>query len=207
MNAVTVAGNGASGAIVLNGPTGIVLDADGYLFIVDTNNHRIVGSGPDGFRCVVGCSGGNGSASYRLSHPAMMGFDRDGNIFVVDRSNNRIQRFLLSSNSYSESSTTTTTSTSMIITSQASIVNQCKHRLGYSEYSSSFISFSWSFSVFCSTGDFDSEYIESFFSHSISTKSRFLSHCRGRTELQQISLDTVPMDDQQRSNIDHQHNK
>ena len=61
LNAITVAGNGTSGTITLNRPTGIVLDADDYLFITDSNNHRIVGSGPNGFRCLVGCSGSSGS--------------------------------------------------------------------------------------------------------------------------------------------------
>jgi hypothetical protein len=35
--------------IPLNCPAGIVLDADNYLFIMDQVNHRIVGSGPNGF--------------------------------------------------------------------------------------------------------------------------------------------------------------
>ena len=53
---MTVAGNGTSGTFTFNCPTGIVLDADKYLFIVDSSNHRIIGSGPNGFRCLVGCS-------------------------------------------------------------------------------------------------------------------------------------------------------
>ena len=52
-NASTVAGNGASGTITLLYPTDIVLNGDGYLFIVDSGNHRIIGSGPDGFP--MGC--------------------------------------------------------------------------------------------------------------------------------------------------------
>ena len=59
-NALTVAGSTAPGTITLSCPIAIVLDADKYLFIVDNGNHRVVGSGPDGFRCVVGCSGGRG---------------------------------------------------------------------------------------------------------------------------------------------------
>ena len=60
LNGTTVAGNGSIGTISLYGPTGVVLDADGYLFIVNYGSGSIVGSGPYGFRCLVGCSGGGG---------------------------------------------------------------------------------------------------------------------------------------------------
>ena len=53
-NGTTVAGNGASGTFSLNYPKDVVLDGGGYLFIVDSDNHRIIRSGPYGFRCVVG---------------------------------------------------------------------------------------------------------------------------------------------------------
>jgi hypothetical protein len=98
LNATTKAGNGATGTITLNCPTGIVLDADNYLFIVDSNNHRIIGSGPNGFRCIVGCSNSNGSSSTQLFYPQNMAFDSYGNIYVTDRNNNRIQNFILQDN-------------------------------------------------------------------------------------------------------------
>ena len=56
LNASTVVGNGAPGTISLYYPDAITLDADGYMFIADAGKHRIVGSGPAGFRCIVGCS-------------------------------------------------------------------------------------------------------------------------------------------------------
>ena len=102
MSATTVAGNGSVGTIALCGPTGVVLDADGYLFIVDSLSHRVVGSGPGGFRCVVGCSGAWGPASNQLNNPQTLSFDKGGNIFVTDMENNRIQKFLLSNNSCSK---------------------------------------------------------------------------------------------------------
>lgn len=98
--ATTVAGNGASGTVALYQPVAVVLDADGYLFITDEANNRIVGSGPDGFRCVVGCSPVNGSRSSQLNAPQTMSFDSTGNIYVLDRGNDRIQKFLLAENSY-----------------------------------------------------------------------------------------------------------
>ncbi|CAF4414938.1 unnamed protein product, partial [Adineta steineri] len=84
--------------ITLNYPTGIVLDANGYLFIVDSYNHRIVASSYYGFRCIVGCSGG-GSTMYQLSFPQSMAFDSYGNIYVTDRNNSRVQQFALQNNS------------------------------------------------------------------------------------------------------------
>jgi hypothetical protein len=93
LNGITVAGEKSPNPTVsLNCPSGIVLDAQKYLFIVDFNNHRIVGSGPNGFRCLVGCYGW-GSQSNQLIYPITLSFDRSGNMFVTDPSNNRIQKF------------------------------------------------------------------------------------------------------------------
>ena len=106
-NGVTVAGNGSSGTIDLNHPRDVSLDGDGHLFIVDTDNNRIIGSRPGGFFCVVGCSNMPGAASDQLSAPSAMDFDSHGNIWVVDYNNNRVQKFLVNnsfSGKYSNSS-------------------------------------------------------------------------------------------------------
>ena len=94
-NAMTMAGNGAPGTVILDFPTDVVLDGNGYLFIVDRSNNRIVASGPTGFRCVVGCMNTSGSASNQLAHPQSMSFDGDGNIWVADTDNSRIQKFIV----------------------------------------------------------------------------------------------------------------
>ncbi|CAF1125554.1 unnamed protein product, partial [Didymodactylos carnosus] len=92
---ITVAGNGSPNpTISLSCPTGIVLDAQKYLFILDSWNRRIVGSGPNGFRCLVGCHG-RGSQSHQLLFPLSLSFDRSGNMFVTDMNNDRIQKYLL----------------------------------------------------------------------------------------------------------------
>lgn len=57
-NGKIVAGQGSSiTTITLHFPSAIVLDAKKYLFIVDYGNSCIVGSGPNGFQCLVGCNG------------------------------------------------------------------------------------------------------------------------------------------------------
>jgi hypothetical protein len=93
-NGITVAGSTSPyPTITLDCPNGISLDASKYLFIVDSYNNRIVGSGANGFRCLVGCYGG-GSQFKQLDFPLNFGFDRWGNIFVADLENHRIQKFL-----------------------------------------------------------------------------------------------------------------
>ncbi len=102
----TVAGNASPNVTIqLDCPTGIVLDAEKYLFIVDQGNDRIVGSGPNGFRCLVGCDRDYHDwddyydESSQLSTPFTLSFDSYGNMFVTDRGNGRIQKFLLLENS------------------------------------------------------------------------------------------------------------
>jgi hypothetical protein len=96
---ITVAGRGSSNpTIALDCPTEIALDAQKYLFIVDSNNHRIIRSGVNGVQCLVGCYG-QGSQSTQMSFPSSLTFDRSGNMFVVDQKNNRIQKFQYSENS------------------------------------------------------------------------------------------------------------
>lgn len=97
-NGTTVAGRGASGTISLSLPTDVIVDGAGYLFIVDQNNHRIIGSDVNGFRCIAGCNGTAGSAANQLFWPWAVSFDSGGNLFVVDLGNNRIQRFGLLTN-------------------------------------------------------------------------------------------------------------
>jgi hypothetical protein len=103
LNGKTVAGSDAPVKFTLNYPTGIVLDGDGYLFIVDHGNNRIIGSGPNGFRCLVGCSGRSGSGLHELNSPWTMNFDSYGNLFVTDGGNNRVLKFAVVTNACGES--------------------------------------------------------------------------------------------------------
>jgi hypothetical protein len=58
-------------------------------------NNRIVRSGPNGSRCLVGCSHASGSTSDKLDLPYSSSSDSYGNMFVTDYDNNRIQKFIL----------------------------------------------------------------------------------------------------------------
>ena len=98
VNATTLAGNGAPDTIALYYPIAIILDADGYLFIAEYGNHRIVRSGPNGFRCIVACTGTTGAAANQLYQPRALSFDSYGNLYVADETNNRIQTFSLVKN-------------------------------------------------------------------------------------------------------------
>lgn len=102
LNAITIAGFGATGTIRLLYPRDVILDGNDNLFIIDGHNNRVVGSFSTGFRCIVGCSGTAGYASDQLNGPWTMGFDSYGNIFVLEQHNYRIQKFLLASNSCGE---------------------------------------------------------------------------------------------------------
>ncbi|CAF4231358.1 unnamed protein product, partial [Adineta steineri] len=99
-NGITVAGDTSlNPTITLSCPSGIILDAQKYLFIVDYADNRIVGSDLNGFRCLVGCYE-YGSQSNQLFGPYSVSFDHSGNMFATDRWNNRIQKFLLMNDSF-----------------------------------------------------------------------------------------------------------
>ena len=95
-NGITVAGNGSLRVTIkLKAPSSVILDGDQYLFIVDTDNNRIIGSNENGFYCLFGCSG-EGSTNDKLSNPLSMSFDSYGNIYVIDSFNTRIQKIIRS---------------------------------------------------------------------------------------------------------------
>ena len=108
LNATTIAGAEVVGSVVLRYPAAVMLDGDGYLFILDSGNVRVVGSGPYGFRCVIGCTNGWGPASDQLAFPQSMAFDNNGNIFITDTRNDRVQKFLRLPNTCSKYSAVTT---------------------------------------------------------------------------------------------------
>ena len=98
-NGTIIVGKGSSPATIeLNCPIGIVLDGDQYIFIIDNNNHRIVGSDERGFRCIFSCTGW-GHSSYSLMFPVGLSFDSYGNLYVTDYEHHRLQKVHLSKQS------------------------------------------------------------------------------------------------------------
>ena len=74
-------------------PMDISVDVDGYLFIVDRLVNAVVRCGPDGCKCVVGCSGVSGFAPNQFNGSYHLAFDSHGNMFVLDELNSRLQKF------------------------------------------------------------------------------------------------------------------
>ncbi|HYD21302.1 MAG TPA: T9SS type A sorting domain-containing protein [Flavipsychrobacter sp.] len=105
----TVAGNNTPGfsgdggnAVLasLNGPTGIIVDFSGTLYIADQLNHRI--RKVDFIGNIISTYAGNGTAGYTgdngpataasMNYPSGLCMDQNGNIFVADYYNNVIRR-------------------------------------------------------------------------------------------------------------------
>jgi len=84
--------------IQLSHPTGVVLDGDQHIFIVDRDHHRIVASNEYGFRCIFSCTGWGGGST-GLIFPVSLSFDSYGNIYVSDHDNPRIQKIHFSTQS------------------------------------------------------------------------------------------------------------
>jgi len=106
-NMTTVAGNGGAGfsgdgpatSNSLNYPYGVAADANGNIYIADTNNSRIRKVDSSGNMTTVagvgapGFSGDGGAAtSAALRNPESVAVDPGGNIYIADVGNNRIRK-------------------------------------------------------------------------------------------------------------------
>lgn len=79
----------------LKHPTSLILDADDNLYIVDSENHRIVFVSADQkvYKCLIGCSRKPDSGHDHLKFPTSISFDSSGSILVSDTNNNRVMKF------------------------------------------------------------------------------------------------------------------
>ena len=101
---VTVAGNGALGFADGNiadarfyQPTGIALDADGNIYVADSENHRIRKITAGGTVSTLAGSGTSGSAdgdgtAAQFNSPRAVAVDATGNVYVADGINNKIRK-------------------------------------------------------------------------------------------------------------------
>lgn len=77
---------------------GVALAADGTLFLVDTDNHRILEISPEGVASVFAGTGTSGFVDNtdrlqaRFSFPSGIAVDTDGSVYVADTNNRRIRR-------------------------------------------------------------------------------------------------------------------
>ncbi|MEK7830600.1 MAG: VCBS domain-containing protein, partial [Acidobacteriota bacterium] len=98
--------NGLATSARLNRPSGVAVNADGDVFIADTNNHRIrrVSGGIIGVAVTQGIprsgfEGDGGSATTaRLNSPSAVAVDSGGNLYILDKGNNRIRRVVAATN-------------------------------------------------------------------------------------------------------------
>jgi sugar lactone lactonase YvrE len=99
-NGTTVAGQTAVSGSALNQlsyPQALLVDTNGYMYIVDEDNNRIM-------RWMIGLTAGviiagsstSGNLPYQLSTPKNIRFNSRGDLLVADMSNNRIQKFSIS---------------------------------------------------------------------------------------------------------------
>jgi uncharacterized protein (TIGR03663 family) len=76
---------------VLYGPRDIAFDAQGFLYVTDTGNKRVVKYDSSGQ--MVAAIGGLGDAEGQMQEPVGLAISSDGNIYVADTWNKRIQVF------------------------------------------------------------------------------------------------------------------
>ncbi|MGE5282164.1 MAG: DUF6531 domain-containing protein [Chloroflexota bacterium] len=84
-------GGAGSGPGQLSGPAGIATDAEGDLWVADTNHNRIQEFSPKGE--FLRQFGATGSGNGRFSSPRGIAFDAAGDLWVADSANNRLQKF------------------------------------------------------------------------------------------------------------------
>ena len=107
-------GNRGSTSTTLDGPTDITFDRQGYMYVVDTDNHRVQRYAPNSIigETVAGAANGNpGSLNDRLRNPRSIAIDNDLNIYITDFTNDRVMKWapnatsgtvFFSSNKYSK---------------------------------------------------------------------------------------------------------
>ena len=82
-------------AIAFKAPTGIALDADGNLYVMDAGNSRVVKFDRRGRPLLAWGQQGEGDGQFRVvsENTGYLSLDREGNVYVADTDNQRIQKF------------------------------------------------------------------------------------------------------------------
>lgn len=93
--------DGSGAAARFNGPSGVVVDATGNLYVADTLNHAIRKITPGGVVSTpAGAAGWSGSTDgtgdqVRFYGPQGLALDGAGNLYVVDTTNNTLRKLVL----------------------------------------------------------------------------------------------------------------
>jgi len=75
----------------LQGPKGVAVDAQGNVFVVDSEANRVIKF--DGAGNVVGQQGRRGTGDGEFTEPWGIALDSSGNVYVADTWNHRVQKF------------------------------------------------------------------------------------------------------------------
>ncbi|CAF3594515.1 unnamed protein product [Rotaria sp. Silwood1] len=93
-----ITGSPGSNSSQLRNPYSIIVDNNGYIYVADGGNSRIMKWTTNytaGGICVVGCTGVSGVAVNQLHTPRDLKFDASGNLYISDQANHRIQKFMI----------------------------------------------------------------------------------------------------------------
>ncbi len=81
---------GYAGSGLFNHPRGVAVDSSGYVYVADTDHHRILKVSSTG--TLVAAWGSQGSANGEFNNPYGVAVDSSGYVYVADTYNHRIQK-------------------------------------------------------------------------------------------------------------------
>jgi sugar lactone lactonase YvrE len=90
------AGTSGTTSTLLYGPTDVMLDPMGNMYVADRTNHRIqfFPFGQSNATTIAGITGISGNNSTMLYYPNSITLDNQLNLYVLDHYNDRVQKFL-----------------------------------------------------------------------------------------------------------------
>ena len=87
-----ITGSSGTGNDKFNTPQGVAVDAN-YIYVADTNNHRVQIFNRYTLAYVATIGGNYGTGNYQFKYPTDVAVDAAGNIYVADYVNKRVQQY------------------------------------------------------------------------------------------------------------------